>query len=179
MPVAPGFPPETIRWYRPSARLRTLADRWPAGQPRSISSPQWSRISTSESSSTAIIPRPSRSTFTMPKSAQSSLSHCTTTRPGMVAGSSGTTVSKLPWHTTMPPECCPRCRGRSCSPTTSSRNLRILGFCKSSPASWNCFCAVLSWSFQPHTGTRLDSRSSVSTSNPNTLPASRAADRPR
>ena len=34
----------------------------------------------------------------MPMSAQSSLSHCTTTRPGMVAGSSGTTESSCPWQ---------------------------------------------------------------------------------
>ena len=61
------------------------------------------------------MPRPSRSTLMMPMSAQSSLSHCTTTRPGMVAGSSGTTESSCPWQITMPPECWPRCRGRSCA----------------------------------------------------------------
>src|ERR1700737_2765049 len=61
-------------------------------------------MSFSESSSTAIIPNPSKSTFTMPMSAQSSLSHCTTTRPGIVAGSSGTTESSCPWHTPMPPQ---------------------------------------------------------------------------
>src|SRR5205809_1051500 len=37
------------------------------------------------SSRTAIIPRPSRSTFRMPMLAQSSLSHWTTTRPGIAA----------------------------------------------------------------------------------------------
>ena len=52
----------------------------------------------------------------MPRSAQSSLSHWTTTRPGMEAGSSGTTESSWPWQTTMPPECWPRWRGRSCRP---------------------------------------------------------------
>jgi hypothetical protein len=31
----------------------------------------------------------------IPRSSQSSLSHCTTTRPGMLAGSSGTTRSRL------------------------------------------------------------------------------------
>ena len=41
------------------------------------------------------MPSPSRSILRMPMSAQSSLSHCTTTRPGMVAGSSGTMVSRL------------------------------------------------------------------------------------
>ena len=48
----------------------------------------------------------------MPRSAQSSLSHCTTTRPGMLAGSSGTTSSRRPAAITMPPECWPRWRGR-------------------------------------------------------------------
>ncbi len=37
----------------------------------------------------ANIPRPSRSTLMMPRSAQSSLSHWMTVRPGMVAGSMG------------------------------------------------------------------------------------------
>ena len=49
----------------------------------------------------------------MPRSAQSSLSHCTTTRPGIAAGSSGTTSSSRPAAITMPPECWPRWRGRS------------------------------------------------------------------
>ena len=48
----------------------------------------------------------------MPRSAQSSLSHCTTTRPGIEAGSSGTTASSRPAAMTMPPECWPRWRGR-------------------------------------------------------------------
>ena len=64
-------------------------------------------ISRSASCSTAIMPRPSRSTLTMPMSAQSSLSHCTTTRPGMLAFSSGTTDRGAPWQITMPPECWP------------------------------------------------------------------------
>ena len=42
------------------------------------------------------MPRPSRSTLTIPMSAQSSLSHWTTTRPGMVAFSSGTHGVELP-----------------------------------------------------------------------------------
>src|SRR5579883_3281837 len=71
------------------------------------------------------MPRPSKSTLMRPRSAQSSLSHCTTTRPGMVAGSSGTTESSCPWQTTMPPECWPRWRGKSCTARHSSRNLRM------------------------------------------------------
>ena len=54
-------------------------------------------------------------------SAQSSLSHCTTTRPGMLAFSSGTHASRWPWQMTMPPECWPRCRGRSCISPHSAR----------------------------------------------------------
>ena len=50
----------------------------------------------SASCSTAIMPRPSRSTLTIPMSAQSSLSHWTTTRPGMLAFSSGTHGIELP-----------------------------------------------------------------------------------
>ena len=72
----------------------------------------------------------------MPMSAQSSLSHCTTTRPGMVAGSSGTTESSCPWQITMPPECWPRWRGRSCTAMQSSKNLRRRGWLRSRPASW-------------------------------------------
>ena len=36
--------------------------------------------------------------FQIPRSAQSSLSHCTTTRPGIEAFSSGTTSSSRPWQ---------------------------------------------------------------------------------
>ena len=66
--------------------------------------------------SSDIMPSPRRSTLTMPRSAQSSLSHWTTTRPGIVAGSSGTTSSRRPGAITMPPECWPRWRGRSWMP---------------------------------------------------------------
>ena len=58
------------------------------------------------------MPSPRRSTLMIPRSAQSSLSHCTTTRPGIAAGSSGTTSSSRPAAITMPPECWPRWRGR-------------------------------------------------------------------
>ena len=66
----------------------------------------------------------------MPRSAQSSLSHCTTTRPGMEAGSSGTTSSRRPAAMTMPPECWPRWRGRLWMRTQRSREVlhpRLLG----------------------------------------------------
>ena len=40
--------------------------------------------------------KPSKSTLTIPISAQSSLSHCTITRPGIVAGCNGTIRSNCP-----------------------------------------------------------------------------------
>ena len=83
--------------------------------------------SSSASCSTAIIPRPSRSTLTSPMSAQSSLSHWTTTRSGMLAFSSGTTSSRRPWQITMPPECWPRWRGRSWIRCHSWPNSCIVG----------------------------------------------------
>ena len=69
------------------------------------------------------MPRPSRSILMMPRSAQSSLSHCTTRRPGIDAGSIGTTSSRRPAAITMPPECWPRWRGspRTRSTRSSSR----------------------------------------------------------
>src|SRR6266542_4062482 len=67
------------------------------GRPRS-------RQSSSASCITDIIPSPSRSTFTMPRSSQSSLSHWATTRPGMEAFSNGTNELSLFWQMIMPPE---------------------------------------------------------------------------
>ena len=58
------------------------------------------------------MPRPSRSNFTSPASAQSSLSHCSTVRPGIRAHSTGHTSMTGRSHMTMPPEWMPRCRGR-------------------------------------------------------------------
>ena len=84
------------------------------------------------------MPRPSRSTLMMPRSAQSSLSHWTTTRPGIVAGSSGTTSSSRPAAITMPPECWPRWRGRSCICRTSSTSSRTRGAAGSTPAAASC-----------------------------------------
>ena len=51
----------------------------------------------------ASMPRPSRSILMMPRSAQSSLSHCTIRRPAIVAGSIGTTSSRRPAAITIPP----------------------------------------------------------------------------
>ena len=94
-----GFQPSPVRIPNPAV---------PSPEPRVLAF-----TIASASCSTAIIPRPSRSTLTSPMSAQSSLSHWMTTRSGMLAFSSGTTSSRRPWQMTMPPECWPRWRGRS------------------------------------------------------------------
>ena len=57
---------------------------------RSTGWPRCERISRA-CSIAASMPSPSRSIFTIPMSSQSSLSHWTTVRPGMVAGCKGTT----------------------------------------------------------------------------------------
>ena len=67
------------------------------------------------------IPRPSRSNFTSPASAQSSLSHWSTVRPGMRAHSTGHTSITGRSHSTMPPGWTPRWRGRRMSRSARSR----------------------------------------------------------
>ena len=103
-PSARATPPGRRRSCRPSAACRRRRDR-PAGGARGrirvrVLGLGFDVVFTSSiaSCSTAIMPRPSRSTLTMPMSAQSSLSHWTTTRPGIEAGSSGTTESSAPWQ---------------------------------------------------------------------------------
>ena len=70
------------------------------------------------------MPRPSRSNFTSPAAAQSSLSHCSTVRPCMRAHSTGHTSITGRSHSTMPPEWMPRWRG-ACS--TCERPARAAG----------------------------------------------------
>src|ERR1035437_4260660 len=55
--------------------------------------------------------RPSRSILMRPRSSTSSLLNCTTTRPGMVARSTGATSTSGSPVTSMPPTWMPRCRG--------------------------------------------------------------------
>ena len=86
----------------------------------------------------------------MPRSAQSSLSHWITARPGMRAGSSGTTSSSRPFAITMPPECWPRWRGRCCASWTSRTRWRTRAASGWTPASrsWRSsasFSSVNSW----------------------------------
>ena len=59
------------------------------------------------------MPSPSRSNLTSPAAAQSSLSHCSTLRPGIRAHSTGQTSTTGRSQMTMPPEWMPRCRGKS------------------------------------------------------------------
>ena len=58
------------------------------------------------------MPSPSRSNFTKPIAAQSSLSHCSTLRFSIRAHSTGHTSAIGRSQITMPPEWMPMCRGR-------------------------------------------------------------------
>ena len=74
-----------------------------------------------------------------------------------------------PWQITMPPECWPRWRGKSCKPTTRPETSPLAigqietGFPE---LLFGCFGA----SVQPHIGTSFESLSSVTRSKPRTLP---------
>ncbi len=70
--------------------------------------------------SASSMPSPSRSNFTSPMAAQSSLSHCSTLRPGMRPHSTGQTSITGRSHSTMPAEWMPRWRGRSSTSAASS-----------------------------------------------------------
>ena len=78
----------------------------------------------------------------IPRSAQSSLSHWTTTRPGIVAGSSGTTSSSRPAQSTMPPECWPRWRGSPTTACQSAAKRRIRASARSAPTRWRCRAGI-------------------------------------
>ena len=71
------------------------------------------------------MPRPSRSNFTSPTAAQSSLSHCSTVRSSMRAHSTGHTSITGRSQMTMPPEWMPRWRGKSS--TCSARASTVAG----------------------------------------------------
>ena len=80
------------------------------------------------------MPRPSRSNFTSPTAAQSSLSHCSTVRFGMRPHSTGHTSMTGRSHSTMPPEWMPRWRGKFS--TCRARSITDLGM------SWSGWAAV-------------------------------------
>ncbi len=98
-----------------------VVDRWLLGQLGQVDATPWnwptrSTIRCSASS----MPSPSRSNFTSPMAAQSSLSHCSTLRPGMRPHSTGQTSITGRSHSTMPAEWMPRWRGRSSTSAASS-----------------------------------------------------------
>src|SRR5215211_3055572 len=66
------------------------------------------------------MPRPSTSTFRMPRSLRSSLSHSTTVRSSMAAFSIGTTSSRRVRVMTKPPTCWERWRGKPISSSASA-----------------------------------------------------------
>ena len=128
-----------------------------------------------ESFSTAIMPRPSRSTLTIPRSAQSSLSHCTTTRPGIVAGSSGTTRIKLALADHHAAGVLAQMPRQVLQPHTKIKIFRDALLREIKPAVVKCRSNV---SFGPRHSklpTMAERRLSVSVSKPKTLPTSRAA----
>src|SRR4051812_28132426 len=74
------------------------------------------------------MPRLSRSILISSLSCTPSLSHWVTTRPGMRAGSSGTSSTSGTELITMPPTCCERCRGKSMiSAHSSNRKFQRVG----------------------------------------------------
>ena len=98
----------------------------------------------------------------------------------MVAGSSGTTESSWPWQITMPPECWPRCRGRSCDVQTQIEKFPDARLAHIEAGGMELrfervgFVFVFQMADQAgQTIERLRDR------NPSTLPTSRAAERPR
>lgn len=115
----------------------------------------------------------------MPMAAQSSLSHCTTERPGMVAGSSGTRPSSRPAQMTMPPECWPRWRGRSWMAVQKRAKWRMTGVPGSQPASRRWTRSVSPGSLYSQSLTSPDNRSQRAAGSAKTLPTSRAALLPR
>ena len=80
----------------------------------------WARTMSTARCSIVSMPRPSRSNFTSPAAAQSSLSHWSTERPSMRAHSIGQNSTSGRSAITMPPEWMPRWRGKSITALASS-----------------------------------------------------------
>ena len=74
-------------------------------------SPRVRSISATQRSTAESMPRPSRSIFRKPASAQESLSHCTICLPSIAAGTTGQQSISGLLATIIPPECWERCRG--------------------------------------------------------------------
>ena len=115
---------------------------------RSTGWPRWAQISTA-SWSAAIMPSPSRSTLRSPMSSMSLLSHCRTERPGIRAFSSGTNRSRPSVLSTIPPECCPRWRGRPRTLPQVSMSARSLGCASATPAMRSCSPSSRVWGRSP------------------------------
>ena len=115
------------------------------------------------------MPRPSRSNFTSPMEAQSSLSHCSTLRFCMRPHSTGHTSMIGLSQMTMPPEWMPRCRGMfSTSAAISSTRPGM---------SWSSFAAVTAT--VPHASTCLLQESCFFGEWPSARAMSRTAERDR
>ena len=92
----------------------------------------------------------------MPMSAQSSLSHCTTTRPGMVAGSSGTTESSCALADHHAAGVLAEVARQILRHAGTARRIcGRAGCCRSKPASRNWRSVVSLGSFHSHVRTRL------------------------
>ena len=91
------------------------------------------------------IRRPSKSILISPTSSSASLSHCTTTRPGMVAGSVGTRSNSGAPVMTMPPLWMPRCRGSALHLAAQVEKLLPQGASSRSPNSRAVAVTAASW----------------------------------
>ena len=80
---------------------------------------------------------------------RSSRSHWITVRPGIEAGSMGTTVDRGSRVSTKPPTWMERCRGSWCNPSTMSASARTRGSAGSRPARWRMSVGTLGGSFAP------------------------------
>ena len=127
--------------------------------------------------SASSMPRPSRSNFTSPMAAQSSLSHCSTLRPGMRPHSTGHTSTTGRSHSTMPAEWMPRWRGRS---STSAASSATSGGTPPPWASETSSTAAADEMPRPCPASMpADQASTCSCVKPNALPTSRTAERGR
>src|SRR5579884_1510082 len=113
------------------------------------------------------MPRLSRSILIRPLSCTPSLSHWVTIRPGMRAGSSGTSSTSGQELITMPPTCCERWRGKSTISAHSSQRSCHSGpsggsssatFAPSPPASLSRRGSYLSLSLWVRAGARAPRR---------------------
>ena len=183
-PSAPGS-----RSGRPPPCRRPRIMRRPRGRPGAGGRgrpppPRGARMRGIASSRAASMPRPSRSTLMMPRSAQSSLSHWMTVRPGMAAGSSGTTSSSRPGGDDHAARVLAEVAGQvSGSATTAGRSAAPAAEAGSSPAVGQLLrrgCGAPSRNSPGGVvAERRAMRSTCSGAKPSTLPTSRAAERSR